>query len=71
MGSVGFPAFRTTSAETATAFLTWTPLVSFSGLVSSTVWDMSGKSKPPCLIPGLGGSIQPFANKNDAGCGFL
>lgn len=60
VGSVGFPAYRTMSAETATAFLTWMPLISFSGLVSSTVWNMSGKSKPPCLVPGLGGKHPAF-----------
>lgn len=32
VGSVGFPTYRTMSAETVTAFLTWMPLISFSGL---------------------------------------
>lgn len=60
VGSVGFPAHRTTSAETVTAFRTWMPLISFSGLVSSTVWRVSGKSKPPCLVPDLGGKHPAF-----------
>lgn len=55
MGSVGFPTYRTMSTETVTAFRTWMPLISFSGLVSSTVWNVSGKSKPPCLVLDLGG----------------
>lgn len=56
VGSVGFPTYRTMSAETVTAFRTWMPLISFSGLVSSIVWNVSGKSKPRCLVPDLGGA---------------
>lgn len=71
VGSLGFPAYRIVSADIVTAFLTGVPLISFSGLVSSTVWNTSGESKHPCLVPDLEGKQPAFCNKSDASCRFL
>ena len=59
----------------AVSLLTWMPLVSFSFLIavsrtSSTAFNRSGESGPPCLVQILAGSLVAFHCRVLYGCGL-